>query len=351
MTTTATESVSPPLLNPEPRKNSRDQDRGALHLHWQPDGDAHLIYRWVKFEGKSQSWVASAFRVSQSTISRIIQRYERWQAHAKERENGRLDRAERLRAQRWLTYERNELILASCLRIAGDLEGSLDTSKSTITRHASDPERELEVRTHHACIDRTGMVSRFLRLAHRINMEQLKLAGLAEPPAAEALSPEELAAEEAQAAADAAELAAARQKGSREKGSGVFGENEFPMMDDPNSPKTPDPLQPEPPEPGSPCDGQAEMQSDGDIEAPSHHSPTFHSPTHQAPAAGDLHNPHTENPPEIAASGSQPCTCALEVRIHKNSPGACITDGYSPPSQFENGIQANETSEPTPTAV
>src|SRR5689334_15040305 len=100
-------------LNPEPR---------TLNPRWTPDGDAHLIYQWVKFEGKTQSWVASALGVNQSTISRVIQRYERWQAHAKERENGRLDHAERLRAQRWLTYERNELIAASCLRIAKELE-------------------------------------------------------------------------------------------------------------------------------------------------------------------------------------------------------------------------------------
>src|SRR5262245_36608065 len=84
---------------------------------WTPDGDAHLIYQYVKMEGKSQSWVARAFDISQATVSRIVQRYERWQAHLKERENGRLDPTERVRAQRWLTFERNELILGSCLRI------------------------------------------------------------------------------------------------------------------------------------------------------------------------------------------------------------------------------------------
>src|SRR6266571_2587472 len=122
-----TTSTAPhsPSLNPEPR---------TLNPRWQPTGDAHLIYQWVKFEGKSQSWVASAFGINQSTVSRIIQRYERWQAHAKARENGRLDPAERLRAQRWLTYERNELILASCLRIAKEMEGFTELSKSTIRR-------------------------------------------------------------------------------------------------------------------------------------------------------------------------------------------------------------------------
>src|SRR6266850_671844 len=159
----ATQSPPPSLsLSPAP----------ASRRPWKPDGDAHLIFQWVKMEGKSQGEVASMLNISQPTVSRVIQRYERWQAHAKEREGGRLDPTERLRAQRWLTYERNELILASCLRIAGELEGSIDTSRSTIRRAASDPTQDIEVRTHHACIDRTGMVSRFLRLAHRINMEQ-----------------------------------------------------------------------------------------------------------------------------------------------------------------------------------
>src|SRR3954468_13399862 len=98
MTTSAIESVSP-SLTPSVSPSSAPR--------WQPDGDAHLIFRWVKFEGKTQSWVASAFGINQSTVSRIIQRYDRWQARAKEREDGRLDRTERLRAQRWLTFERN----------------------------------------------------------------------------------------------------------------------------------------------------------------------------------------------------------------------------------------------------
>src|SRR5262245_36394582 len=91
---------------------------------YSPSGDDLLIYEWVKMQGKTQDEVARLFNINQSTVSRIIHRYERWQAHAKAREDGRLDRTERLRAQRWLTYERNELILASCLRIAHEMERS-----------------------------------------------------------------------------------------------------------------------------------------------------------------------------------------------------------------------------------
>src|SRR5438105_4066654 len=109
---------------------------------WQPDKDAHLIFQWVKMEGQTQSWVAAQFGINQATVSRIVQRYERWQAHAQEREGGRLDRSERLRAQRWLTFERNERILASCLRIAGEMEGFTDISKSTIRRPLNQPTQE-----------------------------------------------------------------------------------------------------------------------------------------------------------------------------------------------------------------
>jgi len=179
---------------------------------WKPDGDAHLIFQWVKMEGKTQGWVAQAFGINQSTVSRIIQRYERWQAHAKEREDGRLDPQERLRAQRWLTQERNELILASCLRIAKEIEGFVDTSQSTIHRPLNNYTKETEIRTVHSVVDRTGTVSRFLRLAFKINMEQLKLEEKLQPPAPAPLSDGELAEQERQLAADEEELAIARRR-------------------------------------------------------------------------------------------------------------------------------------------
>jgi hypothetical protein len=172
---------------------------------WSPDGTDHLIFQWVKLKGHSQDWVATQLGLSQSTVSRVVQRYERWQAHAKEREGGRLDHAERLRAQRWLTFERNEALLASCLRIANEMEGFTDVSKSTIRRgHSLTDERE--VCTQHSTIDRSGIAARFLRLAFRINMEQLKLCELDPPPPAEPLSDDELAAELLDAAAAAAEI-------------------------------------------------------------------------------------------------------------------------------------------------
>src|SRR5262252_7513418 len=117
--TTSSSSFSPSPSHPlSPSSASR----------YQPSGDELLIFEFAKFQGKTQSEVGSFFGINQSTVSRIIHRIERWQAHAKARENGRLDPHERLRAQRWLTYERNELILASCLRIAHEMEGFTELS-------------------------------------------------------------------------------------------------------------------------------------------------------------------------------------------------------------------------------
>jgi transposase len=280
---------------------------------WSPNDDAHLIYHWVKLEGKSQSWVAAAFRVSQSTVSRILQRYERWQAHAQAREGGRLDHHERLRAQRWLTYERNERILTSCLRIAHEIEGFIDTSRSTIRHEAHQPSKELEVRTQHTRIDRTGMVARFLRLAYRINMDQLKLAEQAEPPPPPPLTDEELAQEELQAAADAAELAAGR-VGSAHHDAAVDPDEAASLAD-----TSPPPSSTEYSLPSTPTAPNAAV-------AP---APTLN------PEPGTwndpLHNLHNQNPPEIAATAALPCICASNSGVEKNS-ATCITDPTPLPS-------------------
>jgi hypothetical protein len=192
---------------------------------WQPTDDDRLIFKWVKLDGKSQGWVASALGLNQSTVSRVLQRYERWQAHAKDREDGRLDHTERLRAQRWLTYERNEKIINSCLRIADEMEGFVDTSQSTISRPLSEPSQERTLRTVHSTIDRTSIAARFLRLAHRINMDQLKLAERDPAPLPIPLTPAELADLQQQAAEDHQERHEARQRSQKMAGELVHGPN------------------------------------------------------------------------------------------------------------------------------
>src|SRR5262245_7527744 len=85
---------------------------------WAPDKWDLEVFDAVRMLGQTQQEVALAWGISHSTVSRIVTRVERWQSHAQPREAGRLDHGERLRAQLWLTYERNERLLASCLRLA-----------------------------------------------------------------------------------------------------------------------------------------------------------------------------------------------------------------------------------------
>jgi len=181
---------------------------------WAPDGNDHLIFDFVRMKGKTQEWVAMELGISQATVSRVVQRYERWQAHAKDREGGRLDPGERLRAQRWLAAERHELMLASCLRIADQMQG-LHYSNS-MTRERG-PDNSIEtIRTHQEEVDRSGIAARFYRLAFRINMELLKLAEKDQPPPPPPLSAEEIEEQEIEAAAATEELRQAHQKTIRD---------------------------------------------------------------------------------------------------------------------------------------
>ena len=140
-----------------------------------PSDQERLIYRWAKFEGMKQTEIASQLGIHQSNVSRAIHRYERWIADGGREPEGGLASAERLRAQRWLTFERNEWILTAALRIAAAMEREVDTSRSTTTS-SSLTSAPHQVHTEHKIIDRSGIAARFLRLAWRINMDQLRLA-------------------------------------------------------------------------------------------------------------------------------------------------------------------------------
>jgi len=202
------DALAPVTQTPASNEAGRRDACPTAARAWSPDANDHLVYQWVRFGGKTQELAAQLLGISQPTVSRMIERYERWQAHAQEREGGRLDHAERLRAQRWLTYERNELILASSLRIAAEMEGLTELTKSVVSRPMSQFTKETEIRSESATIDRHGIASRFLRLAFRINMEQLKLVSQDPPPLPEPLSVEELEKQAADAAAILAEFAA-----------------------------------------------------------------------------------------------------------------------------------------------
>src|SRR4051812_44868682 len=117
---------------------------------WTPSDRDRMIYKWVKFDGQKQSWVAQQLDLHQSTVSRIIDRYDRWIAHGGPAQQGALNRDERLRAQVWLTFERNESMIAACLRMADEMERLSDTTKSTTKHYCSEPSREIEVKTENS---------------------------------------------------------------------------------------------------------------------------------------------------------------------------------------------------------
>jgi hypothetical protein len=280
---------------------------------WTPNANDHLIYDWVKMQGKTQAEVASLLNIHQGTVSRTIQRYERWQAHAKDREAGRLDHAERLRAQHWLTYDRNELILASCLRIAQDMEGFVDSSTSTVTSPGVASTQKNEHRTTHFTIDRTGTVCRFLRLAHRINMEQLKLAKLGPVPLPDPPSPEELAQQALDDAALDAELLASPLLRNRQE---AEAKREAEAPAEPDGLVTTDLVTRAP-------SGEAPPRGSSLGDPPTNDAPTptlnLEPGTLNPAPAHSAHNPPADDAHQIAATTGKPCTCIVQIDSEKIS--------------------------------
>jgi hypothetical protein len=278
----------------------------------------------VKFDGLTQQEAADRQRLSQATVSRVIQRYERWQAHADPREGGRLDPAERMRAQRWLTYERNELILGSALRIARAVEGTTELWK-TVRTQPGDAYRtdKAAVRDETTAIDRTGVAARFLRLAFKVNMEQLALVEKDPPPLPEALNEEEIAAEERQDAAVAEEfrrvdelLAGTKPGAAQEPPVAATGSEGKAESDAAREPVTTDKvLSTEYSVLGKPhAGGHAGVGRD--------FPPAASSLPGAAPL--NLHNLHDGPGEKSSASANPPCTCAADALTEKNVDDACI---------------------------
>jgi hypothetical protein len=302
---------------------------------WAPSAQDHFIYELVKFEGLTQSQVADRQRLSQSTVSRILQRYERWQAHADPREGGRLDPAERLRAQRWLTYERNELILGSALRLARELEGRTELWRTVRTKSASPYRADRDQdRDETRAIDRSGLPARYLRLAFKVNMEQLELVEKDPPPLPEPLTAEELAEEERQDAAADAELAEQQRREEenlaeyyRQRAAGLTGITLG-------------------------CEAATEIAgtTSGRGESPAEGQPAAlreqvcsrlreSQEASAAPAATEaaavlnLHKMHNGESENSSASVAASCTCAADAAIEKIAEDACIDVASTAPCE------------------
>jgi transposase len=307
--------------NGQPKSKQKRRRRS-----WQPDARDHLIYQLVKFDGMKQVHAAADFGISQATVSRIIDRYERWQAHADPREGGRLDPAERRRAQRWLTYERNERILASALRIADRMEGVTESRKTIRTKPLSEWHKEgTEIRSEEQSVDQHGVAARFLRLAFRVNMEQLKLVEQDPPPLPEPLTASELAEEERRDAAVEEEI---RVRQQREAESAAAEQEQIARAEAPLAGTTPGPgeaAQDVPPPLGSPQPAGApdKDHARGDANAAVLREQVCSRL--EAGAEHNVHNVHTGTCENIAATNGR-CTCAAETPATKNAAESCIAE-------------------------
>jgi hypothetical protein len=328
----------PVEATPEPGKKTRKRRA------WQPEARDHYIYHLVKFEGHTQGEAASMQRISQATVSRIIDRYERWQAHADPREGGRLDPAERLRAQRWLTYERNELILGSALRIARAVEGTAELWK-TVRTEPGDPYRrdKASVKDETTMIDRTGVAARFLRLAFKVNMEQLALVEKDPPPLPGALNAEEIAEEERQDAAVAEEfrrqerLLAATKPGPGESAEGEMGrEGEGETTSAEGSPAAN----------AVPSTQYRVLGTEYSVPNAVAGGGLSEAPTVAAPATSllNLHTLHNGGAENSGASDLAAEACASQAPADKKPADSCIAeiDKASPPRR-RGGIRPRET--------
>ena len=63
-----------------PRASTTRSPASRQRKPWQPGERDHLAYEWTRFRGKPQWWVANELGVDQSTVSRIVARYEKWLA-------------------------------------------------------------------------------------------------------------------------------------------------------------------------------------------------------------------------------------------------------------------------------
>jgi hypothetical protein len=142
---------------------------------WTPTSRDRLVYRWVKSDGQSQSEVAARLKINQSTVSRIVERFELWIAHGGPEQEGALNHEERRRAPRRLTYERNEWVIATAMRLTNQLQLFHEETSRSFAGPNALPDPERQVKTQVRTVDRTALAARYLSLVHQVNMDQHRL--------------------------------------------------------------------------------------------------------------------------------------------------------------------------------
>jgi hypothetical protein len=283
---------------------------------WSPTKRDRLIFHWVKFEGHTQSWVAHQFDIDQSTVSRIVDRYQRWIARGGPAQDS-MSHEERIRANQWLTIERNEWILTSALRIAGKMEEAAEGSSTVIARNMAHPSQETEMRSESHTIDRSGIACRYLRLAFQINMVQKKLIAEQPLPALEPLTIEDAGDDPHQLEASARDSAGCHGHPARAD----RNDDASPAADPSNEPSEEAETHSKPPTAsGVDCDNDSPIAQQLLCTAPATEPP---APPQAASPPSDVHIMHNAQPGKSRANRGGSRSFANKPRSKKNQ-SACI---------------------------
>lgn len=103
---------------------------------WKPSARDHAIYRAVAIEGRTQRAAGEEFGRSQSAVSRLLGRFERWRGGAGPEDSGDLDPLRQQHLDRWLARQRHDEVYTRAMRLAQRME----EQPAAIQRTRTDPE-------------------------------------------------------------------------------------------------------------------------------------------------------------------------------------------------------------------
>ena len=89
---------------------------------WKPSARDQAIYRAVVIEGRTQLAAGQEFGRSQSAVSRLLGRFERWRGGAKPQDSGELDPLRQRHFDRWLARQRHDEVYTRAMRLSKTME-------------------------------------------------------------------------------------------------------------------------------------------------------------------------------------------------------------------------------------
>ena len=89
---------------------------------WKPSARDQAIYRAVVIEGRTQLAAGQEFGRSQSAVSRLLGRFERWRGGAKPEDSGELDPLRQRHFDRWLARQRHDEVYTRAMRLSKTME-------------------------------------------------------------------------------------------------------------------------------------------------------------------------------------------------------------------------------------